>query len=87
MPSPQTATLIRKARLFLAGFLPVGVFAIVLLLAIGAWGLWWGIVGGAVLGGGIAWLLVRLIAASPAAQWVASAVVAAVAALYALSFW
>lgn len=56
----------------LAGFLPVGVFALVLLWAMGEWGVMTGIFAGTALGAVIAWGLTRLIAAYPLVQWIAA---------------
>lgn len=56
----------------LAGFFPVGVFALVLLWAMGEWGVMTGIFAGTSLGAVIAWGLTRLIAAYRVVQWIAA---------------
>ncbi|AOR76258.1 hypothetical protein QUC32_18575 [Novosphingobium resinovorum] len=60
----------------LAGFFPVGVFALVLLWMMGEWGVLGGMIAGTVLGAVAAWALTRLIAAYPLVQWLAAIVVA-----------
>lgn len=77
---------IRTVRQWLAGFFPATVFGLVLLLAIGRFGLILGIIIGIAMGAVTAWALVRLIAAYPPAQWFAAIVVAALLALFVLSF-
>ncbi|PNU05092.1 hypothetical protein [Novosphingobium guangzhouense] len=60
----------------LAGFFPVGVFALVLLWMMGDWGVVGGIIGGTALGAVAAWALTRLIATYPLVQWAAASIVA-----------
>lgn len=70
----------------LAGFFPVGVFGLVLLWAMGEWGVALGILAGTALGAAAAWALTRLIAAYPLVQWIAAAVIGVLLILVALSF-
>lgn len=65
----------------LAGFLPVGVFGLILLWAMGEWGVFTGILAGTVLGALAAWSLTRLIDAYPVMRWAAAVVVGLLLAL------
>jgi len=60
----------------LAGFVPVGVFGILLLLAIGEWGLAAGVLFGSAIAAAAAWILVRLIARFVALRWLAATMTA-----------
>jgi hypothetical protein len=70
----------------LAGFFPVIVFGLVLLVAIGEWGLFGGVLAGTALGAATASALTRLIAAFPILQWTAATVIALAMVLVVLSF-
>jgi hypothetical protein len=70
----------------LAGFFPVIVFGLVLLVAIGEWGLFGCVLAGTALGAAVAWALTRLIATFPVAQWAAATVIALALVLVVLSF-
>ncbi|WP_232491934.1 hypothetical protein [Novosphingobium kaempferiae] len=73
--SPRNPARWRALPRMLAGFLPVGVFGVILLWAMGEWGVFTGILAGTAFGALAAWSLTRLIAVYPMMQWAAAVVV------------
>lgn len=84
---PRWRAVARASARSLAGVLPVGLFALVLLWAMGEWGVAVGILAGTALGAIVAWCLTRLIAAYPLVQSVAAAAMGLLLILVVLSFY